>query len=101
MAKRKKQTRRAPATTAPAAPPPPARNTLLAFALRVAATMLVSSSVASHPFVTLDDEDYVVHNPMVLKGLTGEGLDWAFTTFHAANWHPLTWLSHMTDVSMF
>ena len=26
---------------------------------------------------------------------------WAFTTFHAANWHPLTWLSHMLDSQLF
>jgi Tfp pilus assembly protein PilF len=29
------------------------------------------------------------------------GIAWAFTTFHAANWHPLTWLSHMLDCQMF
>ena len=34
-------------------------------------------------------------------GLTLEGVRWAFTTGTAANWHPLTWLSHMLDVSLF
>ncbi|MBM4272580.1 MAG: tetratricopeptide repeat protein, partial [Deltaproteobacteria bacterium] len=29
------------------------------------------------------------------------GLKWAFTTSHASNWHPLTWLSHMLDVQLF
>src|SRR5208282_4215027 len=35
------------------------------------------------------------------RGLTLGGLVWAFTTFHAANWHPLTWLSHMADCEFF
>ena len=48
-----------------------------------------------------DDEDYVINNPMVRQGLTLAGIQWAFTTFHAANWHPLTWLSLMTDYQLF
>jgi len=38
---------------------------------------------------------------MVKAGLTAKGIIWAFTTFHAANWHPLTWLSHMLDSQIF
>jgi Tfp pilus assembly protein PilF len=49
----------------------------------------------------MDDEKYVYRNPHVLRGLTREGFSWAFTTFHAANWHPLTWLSHMLDAELF
>jgi Flp pilus assembly protein TadD len=30
-----------------------------------------------------------------------ENVAWAFTTISAANWHPLTWLSHMLDVQLF
>ena len=52
-------------------------------------------------FVNIDDIDYVYRNPHVLQGLTKEGVAWALTTFDAANWHPLTWLSHMADVEMF
>jgi hypothetical protein len=26
---------------------------------------------------------------------------WAFTTFHEANWHPFTWISHMADCQLF
>lgn len=52
-------------------------------------------------FVNYDDPDYISNNPMVLKGLTLEGIRWAFTSFHAANWHPLTWLSHMLDCQLY
>jgi len=52
-------------------------------------------------FIKLDDPGYVVNNAHVRAGLTGEGAIWALTTTHAANWHPLTWLSHMLDVQLF
>src|SRR5204863_2617522 len=51
--------------------------------------------------INLDDDIYIYENPMVTAGWTVKGLTWAFTTFHAANWHPLTWLSHMLDAQMF
>ena len=52
-------------------------------------------------FVRFDDPLYVTENPHVLGGLTLPGLQWAFTSGHAANWHPVTWLSHMLDVQIF
>ena len=52
-------------------------------------------------FVNLDDPQYVYQNDEVRRGLTLDGLGWAFTTFHASNWHPLTWISHMIDVQFF
>ena len=48
-----------------------------------------------------DDRDYVTGNPHVLGGLTRENVAWAFTAFHSANWHPLTWLSLMADTTFF
>jgi len=52
-------------------------------------------------FIILDDDAYVSSNASVRNGLTWAGVRWAFTTGHEANWHPLTWLSHMADVSLF
>jgi Flp pilus assembly protein TadD len=52
-------------------------------------------------FLAYDDPDYVSASPMVLRGLTGAGVRWAFGGFHASNWHPLTLLSHMADVDLF
>jgi len=56
--------------------------------------------VPGYDFV-FDDSAYVQQNDMVGKGVTIEGAVWAFTTFHAMNWHPLAWLSHMLDVQCF
>ena len=57
--------------------------------------------VIDHQFVDYDDHLYVTDNPWVQEGLTLEGTSWAFQTSHASNWHPLTWLSHMLDCSLF
>jgi protein O-mannosyl-transferase len=64
-------------------------------------TLAVYLPVARHGFILYDDGDYVTENPMVRNGLTLAGIKWAFTTFHSANWHPLTWLSHMADCEWF
>jgi Tfp pilus assembly protein PilF len=52
-------------------------------------------------YLDFDDEEYVFNNPDVLAGLSGYGIGWAFGTYHGANWHPLTWMSHMLDVDLF
>lgn len=57
--------------------------------------------VINFDFVGYDDELYVTNNLHVQKGISLEGLKWAFTTFHSANWHPLTWLSHMLDCTLY
>ncbi|WP_306598474.1 tetratricopeptide repeat protein [Geothrix sp. 21YS21S-2] len=51
-------------------------------------------------FLSYDDPQYVL-NAHVLHGLTWDNLRWAFTEAHYANWHPVTWLSHMADVALF
>jgi tetratricopeptide (TPR) repeat protein len=52
-------------------------------------------------FVSLDDPAVVTDNPRVLQGLGVDGLRWALTSREAANWHPLTWASHMLDVDLY
>jgi len=64
-------------------------------------TFSVFLPVVSHEFVNYDDPDYVTANPHVQSGLKWENVIWAFTTGHASNWHPLTWLSHMLDCQLF
>jgi Flp pilus assembly protein TadD len=52
-------------------------------------------------FVEFDDNDYVFNNAAIRHGLNWRAIVWAFTTFHASNWHPLTWISHMVDVQLY
>jgi protein O-mannosyl-transferase len=67
----------------------------------IAINVIVYGAVAHHDFVAWDDGDYVSSNPNVTHGLTWQSVQWAFTTGWAANWHPLTWLSHMLDVQLY
>jgi len=61
----------------------------------------VFSPALRNDFVNYDDPDYVTANPRVQQGLTLENISWAFQTNHAANWHPVTWLSHMLDCTLY
>jgi tetratricopeptide (TPR) repeat protein len=63
-------------------------------------TGIVFREVRSFAFV-FDDEAFIRLNEHVLGGLRPEGLRWAFTTGFTANWHPVTWVSHMLDVQLF
>jgi tetratricopeptide (TPR) repeat protein len=65
------------------------------------ATIVAYGQVRHSDFVDYDDDMYVTENPHVKNGITGESISWAFTTGHAYNWHPLTWLSHMLDCQLF
>jgi Flp pilus assembly protein TadD len=73
---------------------------LVAAALAIL-TVAAFAPVLRNEFVNYDDPEYVVANSVVREGLTPRGVQWALTTGRAANWHPLTWLSHMADVSLF
>jgi Flp pilus assembly protein TadD len=63
--------------------------------------LIVYGPTLGHDFINYDDFEYVVHNSRVRGGLTWPGIQWTFTSTHASNWHPLTWLSHMLDVQLF
>jgi Flp pilus assembly protein TadD len=91
----------------PAAPPSPPRSArrwwpdLWICLLLLAATLAVYSQVRNYDFVNYDDPEYVVKNIHVQAGLTAGSLLWALTSFDAANWFPLTWVSHMADYQFF
>ncbi len=64
-------------------------------------TLVVYLPCTRCDFLSYDDDRYVTSNPVVQKGLSAEGIQWAFAGYHVGNWHPLTWLSHMLDCSLF
>jgi protein O-mannosyl-transferase len=64
-------------------------------------TLIVFWPITHCDFLNYDDPDYFTANPHVLSGLTPANFVWAFTTGHASNWHPLTWLSLMLDAQIF
>ena len=108
MGKRTGQKRKRRGSTSASArkPAPPShvtiRRTDLVILLGLAVvTIGIYAQVIGHQFITLDDPTYIRENPVVNRGVTLAGLAWAFTTFYVANWHPLTWISHMIDCQLF
>jgi Tfp pilus assembly protein PilF len=69
--------------------------------LLVTVTLAVYWPAVHCDFLNLDDTYYFTANSHVQTGLKPANLVWAFTTRHASNWHPLTWLSLMLDAEMF
>jgi protein O-mannosyl-transferase len=79
----------------------PIRRDLPVILFLILATALVYGQIGNFDFVLWDDHEYVYENAIVQKGLTWQNIQWAFTTTTQANWHPLTWLSHMADCQIF
>lgn len=78
------------------------RTPLILLGVGLAAiTLLVYFRVIHFDFVLLDDYQYVVDNPHVAAGLKAEPVLWVLTHSYAANWHPLTWISHMLDWELY
>jgi protein O-mannosyl-transferase len=64
-------------------------------------TLALYNPVNRYPFVNYDDDRYVTENPHVRQGLTLNTIAWALTSTEQANWHPITWLSHALDCSLY
>jgi protein O-mannosyl-transferase len=75
-------------------------NDLWFYSILAIAVLAIYSPVLHFDFISLDDPDYI-NNAHVIHGLSAEGFVWAFTTGYAANWFPVTWLSHMLDRQLF
>jgi len=79
----------------------PEKRNLIACLLLVVLTLVLYNPVTHHPFVNYDDDRYVTENRHVRQGLTAGTMAWALTSTEQANWHPLTWMSHALDYSLF
>lgn len=74
---------------------------ILSCLLLALGTLALYSPVRKAEFVNYDDFDYVVRNAHVTAGLHWKTFTWAWTAIAAANWHPLTWLSHALDCQLY
>src|SRR5690348_12791603 len=72
---------------------------LLGLAL-ILGTLVLYQPLQSYGFINYDDPIYIRGNIPVQNGLAWKSIRWAFTTTAATNWHPITWLSHMLDVTL-
>jgi protein O-mannosyl-transferase len=80
---------------------PSLRTSFVLSILLALAVLAVYYPVHRQPFANYDDPDYVSDNVHVRAGLTWTTIRWAMTARDAANWHPVTWLSHALDTQVF
>jgi tetratricopeptide (TPR) repeat protein len=67
----------------------------------VISTLAVYWQVSGYEFVRYDDHRYVYENRNVKQGLTLKNMIWAFTSLDVSNWHPITWLSYISDYHFY
>jgi protein O-mannosyl-transferase len=76
-------------------------RTLLISAALAVLVLATFEGVRRNGFLMFDDPAYVTQNTRIQSGLTLDSIAWAFRSSEAANWHPLTWISHMLDIQLF
>ncbi|MGH9514732.1 MAG: glycosyltransferase family 39 protein [Terriglobales bacterium] len=79
----------------------PGKRTFIFSLSLVLLTVLAYLPVRNNAFINFDDNHYITENAHVKAGISWDTVKWAFTTHDAANWHPLTWLSHALDCELF
>ena len=67
----------------------------------IVASFIAYGRILNNGFINCDDDQYITANNNIQSGINPESIKWAFTTTHFSYWHPLTWLSHMLDWSLF
>jgi protein O-mannosyl-transferase len=79
----------------------PEKVSLIMGLLLILVTLALYNPVSHAPFLNYDDDYYIIQNPHVRAGLSWKTVQWAFQSSELANWHPITWLSHATDIQLF
>lgn len=77
------------------------KNVYIIVALLIIVSLAAFGRIAGNHFINFDDPGYITKNYMVQSGLNLQSVKWAFSTTHLSYWHPLTWLSHMLDWTLF
>jgi protein O-mannosyl-transferase len=79
----------------------PAPRRFILSLLLLIATLAAYRPVLQNAFVNYDDPRYIVHNSHIQSGLSLQSIRWATTSYYESNWHPITWISHALDISLF
>src|SRR4030042_1761497 len=67
----------------------------------IVASFTAFGRIVANDFINFDDNVYITDNSHIKSSINIETIKWAFTTTYFSYWHPLTWLSHMLDWSLF
>lgn len=86
--------------------PIPARSTsgrdlAVACVAIIGLVLAVYGQTGRFEFVNFDDDVHVSENPHVTDGVTVDGIVWAFGIHGPSQWHPLAWISHQIDCTLF
>ncbi len=76
------------------------RQKLIVCAVLTVVTLAVFWQVTGYDFINLDDNDYIIGNSVIQRGITLDGFFWAFSTRYVDLWNPLVWLSFMFDYQL-
>ncbi|MDA8106788.1 MAG: tetratricopeptide repeat protein [Nitrospiraceae bacterium] len=79
------------------------KQTALAAAVGLIVMIMAATVFApalDNDFVNLDDDLYVVQNASITS-IDAPFFSWAFSTYYAYNYHPLTWISHAVDYRLW
>ena len=76
------------------------RDLLIGFLL-AALALGVYWPVRNHALIFYDDPQFTTENPQIRSGLSWKTVEYAFSQPVAANWNPLTILSHALDCEWF
>lgn len=79
----------------------PFSRSILPGIIIVLATLTAYWNIQHNSLIGYDDVKYLIENEPVRAGLSLAGIKWALTATYDANWFPVTWLSHMLDMSLF
>ena len=77
------------------------KYTFLIIIFLIVASCVAFGRIAANDFVNFDDDYYITENNQIKSGINAENIKWAFTSLAVSNWHPLTWISHALDWSLF
>ena len=77
------------------------KYTYLIVIFLIVASFIAYGRILGNDFVSFDDYQYIIENNHIKSGINPESIKWAFSSVVCSNWHPLTWISHMLDWSLF
>ena len=77
------------------------KHAFLIIIFLIVASCVAFGRVATNDFINFDDDYYITENNQIKSGINSGSIEWAFTSLAVSNWHPLTWISHTLDWSLF
>ncbi len=76
-------------------------STAIIVVVLVVLCLAIYGQTLQFEFINVDDRQYIYENPNIANGLNSTSVWWAITAVYSGNWHPVTWITHLLDVSLY